>query len=157
MGRRCDCRARNHREDSETTGKPGYRGLSDFAQVKINDRSNFWGVLSEPELNGTDFAVLCVVLLTPLNCRILGLHDCDTERREAPLIPEMETGICRVAPRRADQEGAQTRASSTALLPMLFGPTSWFKHLEISTNSPASKFRSVLTLLSSANIFSIVR
>ena len=26
-----------------------------------------------------------------------GLHDCDTERREAPLIPEMETGICRVA------------------------------------------------------------
>jgi len=119
--------------------------------------SNFAKFFQSLNFNGTISPCSRSVLLTPFNCRILGLHDCDTERREAPLIPEMETGICRVAPRRADQEGAQTRASSAALLPMLFGPTSWFKHLAISTNSPASKFRSVLTLLSSANIFSIVR
>jgi hypothetical protein len=76
---------------------PGTEAFLISPKLKINDRSNFWGVLSEPELNGTDFAVLCVVLLTPLNCRILGLHNCDTERREASLIPQMETGTCRVA------------------------------------------------------------
>jgi hypothetical protein len=59
------------------------------------------------------------------------------------------------SPRGADQLGIQPRAGSPPPLLTLFGPTSWFKHRAISTNSPASQFRSVLTLLSSANIFSI--
>jgi len=86
-----------HRRDSETgPAKPGHLGLSDFAQVKINDRSNFAEFFHSQTL--TEQILPCSAASShPLNCRILGLYNCDTERREASPIPEMETGTCRVA------------------------------------------------------------
>jgi hypothetical protein len=73
------------------------RSRSNLAQVSPNDLKVCREIFQSRNFNRTKFAALCAILVTPLNCCIFGLHNWDTERREASLIPQMETGTCRVA------------------------------------------------------------